>query len=838
MKSAGTSLKKQRRGQYEITELPGHMSISKSGNFLASPKPRHRHYNDEEEATLREKIFLTLEEPRYSPMAFAVHVGILVLIIGAAVDLGIMSGPKYFDGPPDSLMYINLTIVIIFTVEYILRLCTAERWWHWVIMPYNIIDLLAIIPAYIEVGLHATSKDHNVQILGVVRIVRLMRVFRILKILRYSEIIKAWLVPRVNNILGKKKIYFYYAFHQLSHQINAVVLIFVFIVLFQFIVVGEFMHNFGIIMAGHVAVIAGLFIFVEGLNFGLTPIADKLGEKIMKKIPLWGALIVSFILGVLVTIAEPSVSALSTLGSVVSRKEAPYLVYMLRDLNILLLFVIGFGVGLSTFLGVWKFLRNWRLKTMLPISLLPILGMSCIMAFWTKDISMVLGLSWDCGALTTGEVTCPIVLALGTRISKAIKNAGDKPFQGQKKVTFKEKMTMSHEDLQIRKRRRWLKKIRQRKKVHAEGTGIVTLASLFPVLTVQLMAFILLYKDKAELQGLSESEDKSWSEKTPYEELIWAVRAVFPLSFFLIFVVIVVLRVQLPKLNFKEIIVLSEQVEHEVHPNRQHHTPFRVDSAGSDITPTASEEGLVENDIAVEMPAAEEPVVKRSRWIFFMGLLLVLVGVIIFNYGLYYGLTEMGNEIGTVLPAVFVKVDSVSNSPRFNYSFGIFLVVLFAWVVGYVATQAEPALHVIGKEVEKMGEMSRKALVNAVSVGVATGIAVGVFKIIYNLPLIWFLLGGYILSLLLNYASSEYMVNIAWDSAGVTTGPITVPFVLALGVALGKAVDNNDGFGLLTLASLGPIPTVLIFGIITKIHRYVTQIKEEDSTELPSINSS
>eukprot|EP01114_Cavostelium_apophysatum_P020178 TRINITY_DN6696_c0_g1_i3.p1 TRINITY_DN6696_c0_g1~~TRINITY_DN6696_c0_g1_i3.p1 ORF type:complete len:103 (-),score=5.02 TRINITY_DN6696_c0_g1_i3:26-334(-) len=96
MKSAGTSLKKQRRGQYEITELPGHMSISKSGNFLASPKPRHRHYNDEEEATLREKIFLTLEEPRYSPMAFAVHVGILVLIIGAAVDLGILRWRSQF----------------------------------------------------------------------------------------------------------------------------------------------------------------------------------------------------------------------------------------------------------------------------------------------------------------------------------------------------------------------------------------------------------------------------------------------------------------------------------------------------------------------------------------------------------------------------------------------------------------------------------------------------------------------------------------------------------------------------------------------------------------------
>ena len=84
-------------------------------------------------------------------------------------------------------------------------------------------------------------------------------------------------------------------------------------------------------------------------------------------------------------------------------------------------------------------------------------------------------------------------------------------------------------------------------------------------------------------------------------------------------------------------------------------------------------------------------------------------------------------------------------------------------------------------------------------------------------PLAWLLVPPYVLLLILTWLSSEEFVNFGWDSAGVTTGPITVPLVLAIGLGVGGDVPGViDGFGVLALASVGPILTVLTVGLLTK----------------------
>jgi hypothetical protein len=75
------------------------------------------------------------------------------------------------------------------------------------------------------------------------------------------------------------------------------------------------------------------------------------------------------------------------------------------------------------------------------------------------------------------------------------------------------------------------------------------------------------------------------------------------------------------------------------------------------------------------------------------------------------------------------------------------------------------------------------------------------------------LVGAYVLALILTVFSREELVNLAWDSAGVTTGPVTVPLLLALGVGLGEAVGAAEGFGILATCSVGPIITVQIAGL-------------------------
>lgn len=108
----------------------------------------------------------------------------------------------------------------------------------------------------------------------------------------------------------------------------------------------------------------------------------------------------------------------------------------------------------------------------------------------------------------------------------------------------------------------------------------------------------------------------------------------------------------------------------------------------------------------------------------------------------------------------------------------------------------------------------------AVSIGVGFGIALGVAKLIFDIPLVWLILPGYIIAIVLTYFSTEEFVNIAWDSAGVTTGPITVPLVLAMGLGLGNATKAIEGFGILCMASIGPIISVMISGLWARYKAY------------------
>lgn len=128
---------------------------------------------------------------------------------------------------------------------------------------------------------------------------------------------------------------------------------------------------------------------------------------------------------------------------------------------------------------------------------------------------------------------------------------------------------------------------------------------------------------------------------------------------------------------------------------------------------------------------------------------------------------------------------------------------------------AEPALNALGLTVESLtnGAFRKSMLMMAVSIGVGCGIALGLAKVVFDLPLAALLIPGYLAAAVLTFFSSEEFVNIAWDSAGVTTGPVTVPLVLALGLGLGGAIGAVDGFGILSMASIGPILSVLTTGL-------------------------
>lgn len=512
-------------------------------------------------------------------------------------------------------------------------------------------------------------------------------------------------------------------------QLKAVVPLAAYLVLFQLLILRQLVEDSWLIVGGLFAVIVGLMLFMEGLKLGLMPFGNVLGATLPRKSSLPVVLIITLLLGIGVTFAEPAIGALKTAGQNVAVERAPYLYALLNDWSGVLVLVIGASVGLAAVVGTLRFLYGWSLKPLIYASLVPVLGLS-LYAATDPELVKALGLAWDTGAVTTGPVTVPLALALGIGIAAAA-GKGDSGLS---------------------------------------GFGIVTLASLFPVAGVLLLLCYLaatLTPDDiihtARTLQVGASVGPSWYQRSPVLEIVLGVRAILPLVVFLFLVLSVLLKERLPKLG--EIL---------------------------------------------------------------LGVALTIVGMCVFNIGLTYGLSRLGGSAGGLIPMAFMAIEGVPASPIYAYPVGLTLTLLFAWVLGFGATIAEPALNALGITAEQLtnGVFRRRTLIMSVSTGVACGIALGLAKLIFDLPLIWLLLPSYFLALVLTVFSSEEFVNVAWDSAGVTTGPITVPLVLAMGLGFGNATNAVEGFGILSMASVGPIITVMLTGLWSR-HR--AQVETHDA---------
>jgi len=215
----------------------------------------------------------------------------------------------------------------------------------------------------------------------------------------------------------------------------------------------------------------------------------------------------------------------------------------------------------------------------------------------------------------------------------------------------------------------------------------------------------------------------------------------------------------------------------------------------------------------VQRVLLKEPVANRA--VIAYGIALCVAGMLFFNLGLTYGLSHLGNAAGSLLPAAFAEFATVRGSPLYPYEMGLAIVIGFGAVLGFGATVAEPALNAMGTTVQNLtdGAFPRNVLMRAVAAGVAIGTAAGVIKVIFDLPIANLLLPAYTVALVLTVLADEIYVNLAWDAAGVTTGPVTVPLVLAMGLGIGQTMHSIEGFGILALASVGPVISVLAVGL-------------------------
>ena len=191
---------------------------------------------------------------------------------------------------------------------------------------------------------------------------------------------------------------------------------------------------------------------------------------------------------------------------------------------------------------------------------------------------------------------------------------------------------------------------------------------------------------------------------------------------------------------------------------------------------------------------------------FTVGAVLLILGIGLFNLGADLAMTPMGAHVGSGLSR--------------QKKLGLLLTVCF--VLGMLITIAEPDLQVLAKQVSAV--MNGTVLIYAVGVGVGAFLLVAILKIVFRkslgdiLMLFYMLL--FALALLLVVNGNAPLLPMAFDSGGVTTGPITVPFIMALGVGissvLGDRRSKENSFGLVSLCSVGPILAVLLLGVFSK----------------------
>ena len=180
---------------------------------------------------------------------------------------------------------------------------------------------------------------------------------------------------------------------------------------------------------------------------------------------------------------------------------------------------------------------------------------------------------------------------------------------------------------------------------------------------------------------------------------------------------------------------------------------------------------------------------------------LLIIGICLFTYGADISMIEIGKVVGSRL----VK----TKKPL--------LIALISFIVGIIITVAEPDLKVLA---EQMTAVDNWTLIICVGVGVGLFLSLAAMRIIYQIDLKIFIIIFYTLILGLMFFVSKEMVPVAFDSGGVTTGPMSVPFIIAMGLGFSSSrsrkESKDDSFGLVALCSIGPILIVLLLGMLLK----------------------
>ena len=190
------------------------------------------------------------------------------------------------------------------------------------------------------------------------------------------------------------------------------------------------------------------------------------------------------------------------------------------------------------------------------------------------------------------------------------------------------------------------------------------------------------------------------------------------------------------------------------------------------------------------------------------GIIYTYLGLVIFLTGVNIGFMPTGQYLGA----------SIGESSR------SFLLIPIGMLMGYFIVKAEPAVHVLTKQVEEVsnGSITSRSMRYGLSIGVALSVGIAMLRILTGISIMWFLVPGYFLSIFLSFFVPKIYTGIAFDSGGVASGPMTATFLLPFAMGACNAVGGNiltDAFGIVAMVAMTPLITIQTLGLVSELKK-------------------
>ncbi len=436
-------------------------------------------------------------------------------------------------------------------------------------------------------------------------------------------------------------------------------------------------------------VVIGLSMFNLGVDNSIEKMGNVVGTNILKKNSVPFVVIVSFLVGFMVTFAEPDLQVLGSQLNQITGGQVPAL---------LLIGVVSVGTGIFVVIAMLRILYGIKLNKIFLISYAIIFILGAIVSLVQPNL---LSVSFDSGGVTTGPLTVPFIMSLGIGVAA-----------------------------------------RRASKTNQEDSfGVVGLASAGPIMAVLVLA-VFTFNMKIDAS--------TFNELTPVATEISSILGVLLLEFKNVFIALSPLVAIFGVLNYLY---------------------FKLKS--SDLI-----------DIG-------------------RGLVLNYVGVSLFLTGVNAGFSPVAQTLGATI------ITSANG----------WMIIIIGFILGLVIVFAEPAIWVLNRNVEDIsgGSISKTLMMGSLSISVGLAVALAMARIYFQFSLWYYLIPGYALAFILMKKSPALFTAIAFDSGGVSTGPMTATFILSMAIGAAVAHQGNvltDAFGLVAIVAMMPLIVIQLLGAV------------------------